>query len=193
MDTLAEKLLLDRLREGDEAAFAELVADHSPRLLSLAWRLTGSREDAEEIAQEAFLRLHRHLETFRGDSSLATWLHRTVSRLAIDHLRRRRVRERIFFFRRSEEEADPMELVADPAPSPAQQLLGGEIRRRLTRAMRRLSARQQVVFTLRHHEGLPLREIAALLDLEEGTVKSHLHRAVQLLREELKDLQEHSP
>ncbi len=193
METRAEKLLLDRLREGDDAAFAELVAGHSARLLALAWRLTGNRTDAEDITQEAFLRLHRHLGDFRGDSKLSTWLHRTISRLAIDHLRRRKLKERIFFFRRSDEEADPMELVADPGPSPGQNYLAGEVRQRVERAMQRLSARQRVVFTLRHHEELSLREIAALLELEEGTVKSHLHRAVHLLREELKDLQENSP
>jgi RNA polymerase sigma-70 factor, ECF subfamily len=193
MATRAEKLLLDRLQEGDEAAFAELVAGHSARLLALAWRLTGDRADAEDIAQEAFLRLHRHLGDFRGDSSLATWLHRTVSRLAIDHLRRRKLKERIFFFRRSEEETDPMELVADPGPSPGQNYQVGEIRQRVERGLQRLSARQRVVFTLRHHEEMPLREIAALLELEEGTVKSHLHRAVHQLREELKDLRENSP
>ena len=193
MDACTEKLLLDRVRDGDDSGFAELVAGHSSRLLALAWRLVGNREDAEDIAQEAFIRLHRHIGDFRGDSSLATWLHRTVTRLAIDHLRRRKLKERIFFFRRSEEEADPMERIADPSPSPGENYQAGEIRRRVARAMQRLSPRQQVVFTLRHYEELPLREIATLLELEEGTVKSHLHRAVHLLRQELKDLRENSP
>ncbi len=193
MDACTEKLLLDRVRNGDDSGFAELVAGHSSRLLGLAWRLVGNREDAEDIAQEAFIRLHRHIGDFRGDSALATWLHRTVTRLAIDHLRRRKLKERIFFFRRNDEEADPLELVADPSPSPGDHYQAGETRRRVARAMQRLSPRQQVVFTLRHYEELPLREIAALLELEEGTVKSHLHRAVHLLRAELKDLRENAP
>lgn len=81
-----------------------------------------------------------------------------------------------------------MEFVPDSGASPGEHLFAGEIRQRLDRAMLRLSARQRVVFTLRHYEEMPLREIAALLELEEGTVKSHLHRAVRILRQELQDL-----
>ncbi len=189
MDTCSEKMLLARIREGDESGFEPLVAAHSARAITLAWRLVGDRADAEDIAQEAFLRLHRSLPGFRGDSSVATWLHRTVTRLAIDHLRRRKLKERIFFFRRSNEEADPLDFAPDPAASPGERCLAGEIRRRLNQAMHRLSARQRAVFTLRHHEEMPLKEIAALLELEEGTVKAHLHRAVRILRQELQDLQ----
>lgn len=192
MDTCSDKTLLARIREGDDSGFEIVVANHSPRILSLAWRLTGNREDAEDIAQEAFLRFHRGIGGFRGDSSVATWLHRTVTRLAIDHLRRRKLRDRIFFFRRSSEEADPLDLVPDSAASPGERCFAGEIRQRLDRAMQRLSARQRVVFTLRHYEEMPLREIASVLELEEGTVKAHLHRAIRTLRQELRDLQEES-
>jgi RNA polymerase sigma-70 factor (ECF subfamily) len=190
MDTSSEKALLARIRDGDDSGFEALIAAHSSRILALAWRLAGNRDDAEDIAQEAFLRLHRSLGYFRGESSVATWLHRTVTRLAIDHLRRRKLRERIFFFRRGSEEADPLDFAPASSPTPGERYLAGEIRQRLEQAMQRLSARQRVVFTLRHYEEMPLREIAALLELEEGTVKSHLHRAVRILRQELKDLQE---
>jgi len=192
MDTCSEKRLLARIRDGDEAGFEELIAAHSSRVLALARRLVGNREDAEDIAQDAFLRLHRHIGDFRGDSSVATWLHRTVSRLAIDQLRRRKLKERIFFFRNSNEDADPVDLTPDTAPSPGQNFFAGEIRQRMEQALQKLSARQRVVFTLRHYEELPLKEIAERLELEEGTVKSHLHRAVSILRQELKDLHEES-
>lgn len=188
MDTCSEKTLLARIREGDDAGFEELIAAHSSRVLSLAWRLTGDREEAGDIAQDAFLRLHRSIGDFRGDSSVATWLHRTVTRLAIDHLRRQKLRKRIFFFRRENEESDPLDFVPDPASSPSDRFFEGEIRIRLDRALQRLSARQRVVFTLRHYEEMTLKEIAATLELEEGTVKAHLHRAVRILRQELKDL-----
>jgi RNA polymerase sigma-70 factor (ECF subfamily) len=192
MDTCSEKELLIRIRHGDDSVFETLVALHSPRVLSLARRLAGNREDAEDIAQEAFLRLHRNVATFRGDSSIATWLHRTVTRLAIDSLRRQKLRQRIFFFRRSSQEADPLDYVPASTLSPGARFLAGEISRHLKMAMNRLSARQQVVFTLRHFEEMPLREIADLLGLEVGTVKSHLHRAVSILRQELQHFQEES-
>ncbi|MEJ2690992.1 MAG: sigma-70 family RNA polymerase sigma factor [Deltaproteobacteria bacterium] len=190
MEKGAERKLLARIKEGDDSAFEILVAEHSSRMLSLAWRLAGNREEAEDIAQEAFLRLHRSIVDFRGESSIATWLHRTVTRLAIDYLRRQKIRQRIFFFRRNSQEVDPLDFVPSSTPSPDERYFAGEIGRHLEIAMQRLSAQQRVVFSLRHFEEMPLREIADLLELEEGTVKSHLHRAVSILRKKLKDLQE---
>jgi len=193
MDAGYEKKLLDRIRNGDDSAFEILVSEHSPRVLSLAWRLAGDREEAEDIGQEAFLRLHKSIADFRGDSSIATWLHRTVTRLAIDYLRRQKIRRRIFFFRPSHQEFDPMDSVPASTPSPDQRYFAGEIGRHLETAMNKLSVRQRIVFTLRHFEEMPLKEVALLLELEEGTVKSHLHRAVCILRRELKILQEETP
>ena len=184
-----EKLLLEQVRDGNEAAFAVLVKEHSPRIISLAWKLVGNRADAEDIAQEAFLRLHRGLSSLREESRIATWLYRTASNLAIDHLRRQNLKRKLFFFRQNDDEPDPLEQVADPAPSPGELYQAGETGRLLSGALKKLSARQRAIFTLRHQEELPLKEIAALLKLEEGTVKAHLHRAVMALRKELEALQ----
>jgi RNA polymerase sigma-70 factor (ECF subfamily) len=189
MDGQTERILLDQAREGNPAGFEALVLAHTAKTVNLALRLVGNREEAEDIAQEAFLRLHRALPTFRGESSVGTWLYRTVSRLAIDHLRREKIRRKLFFFRTTEEEADPVETVPDPGASPQDLLLAAEAGGRLTRALNRLSPRQRAVFILRHQEEMALKEVAAVLELEEGTVKAHLHRAVRVLRKELKDLQ----
>jgi len=184
-----EEILLQRAREGDDESFARLVERHSQPLINLGWRMTGSRDLAEDLAQETFLRLHRSLGRFRGDSSLATWLYRTMSRLVIDHLRREKIRRRIFFFRSADDETDdPVELAADPGPGPDEELQVRESIQRLRQAMQQLSPQQRAVFTLRHDEGLPLKEIAVVLGLSEGTVKAHLHRAVQTLRAGLGDL-----
>lgn len=199
MDTLAvsmqpqtEKIVLDQARQGEERAFARLVEAHSERAIALAWRLVGHREDAEEIAQEAFLRLHRSLPTFRGDSSVATWIYRTVSRLAIDHLRREKLKRRLFFFLGAGpgEQAVSLEGVPDPAaPSPLDQLLSRETALRMHQVLNRLPPRQKAVFVLRHLEEMTLREIAETLGLEEGTVKTHLHRAVERFRKEYRRLE----
>jgi RNA polymerase sigma-70 factor (ECF subfamily) len=193
MDGQTEKILLEQIREGNAESFESLVRHLSPRALRLAVRLTGNRAEAEEIAQEAFLRFYTGIHSFRGESSVGTWLYQTVTRLAIDHLRRERLRRRIFFFRRDEESADPMEVIADPAPSPADRVLATEACQRLSRALGKLPPRQRAVFVLRHQEELPLKEIADLLGLGEGTVKAHLHRAVQRLRKELTDGKEAAP
>ena len=195
MDEYAEKILLDQIREGNDRGFESLVQAHSSRTLSLAYRLVGDREEAEDIAQEAFLRLHRALPTFRGDSKISTWLYRTVTRLAIDHLRKEKRRRQFFFFRTDDDEDgfDPVETAAAPDPSPRDYLLAQEAQGRLNRVLKKLSPRQRAVFILRHQEELPLKEIAHMLELEEGTVKAHLHRAVTILRRELRDLHEVSP
>ena len=190
MDAAQEQILLERIRSGDEAGFEILVRQHAERVTRLAWRLLGRREDAEDLAQEAFLRLHRALPKFRGDSLISTWLYRTVTRLAIDQMRRDRLRQRLFFSRRHTEDPDPVELASDPRANPARDLRTHQAMQQLQSALADLSPRQRAIFTLRHYEGLPIKEIASLLDLGEGTVKSHLHRAVTSLRKELSDFHE---
>jgi len=190
MDERWEKILLEQIRGGATEAFEDLVRHHSPRLLGLATRLTGNRAEAEEIVQEGFIRFYARIDSFRGESSIGTWLYRTVTRLAIDHLRRERLRRKIFFFRMKEEDPDPSELVADPAPHPGEQFMAKEAGNLLARGLTRLPPRQRAVFVLRHQEEMPLSEIAVALGLEVGTVKAHLHRAVTRLREELGAIRE---
>lgn len=185
-----EQTLLRRILDGDESGFAQLVTQQTGQVVGLAWRLVGNRDDAEEIAQEAFLRLHRALPDFRGESRISTWLYRTTTHLAIDHLRRERLRRKWFFFRRDNEEPDPVELAHDPRDNPGRELQSQQAMQALRSCLQQLSPRQQVIFTLRHYEGLPLAEIAGHLGLETGTVKAHLHRAVQQLRRELADYKE---
>lgn len=191
MQPSTEKILLDQARDGQEQAFAQLVELHSEKMIALAWRLVGRREEAEEIAQEAFLRLYRSLPEFRGESRIGTWLYRTVSRLAIDHLRRERLRRKIFFFRSGDDEqSDPVELAVDPGATPQDDLLARETGERMQQVLQKLPPRQKAVFVLRHMEEMPLKEIAATLGLQEGTVKAHLHRAVNQFRRELSETRE---
>lgn len=193
MDHGQEWLLIEKIRAGDQAGFEILMRQHAAKVVGLATRLIGDRGDAEDLAQEAFLRLHRALPGFRGDSSIGTWLYRTTTRLAIDYLRRERLKRKLFFFRQSEDDPDPLDTVSDPRSNPGRDLHQRQAMARLRRAMHKLSARQRAVFVLRHHEGLPLQEIGTLLGLETGTVKAHLHRAVTTLRRELADVYEETP
>ncbi len=185
-----EQALLDRIRAGDSQSFERLVKEQTGRILGLAWRLVGNREEAEDLVQEAFLRLHRALPDFRGDSLVSTWLYRTTTRLAIDHLRRERLKRKLFFFRADNDAPDPVELASDTRDNPGRKYQSKEAMKMLRRGLNKLSPRQRVIFTLRHHEGLALQEIADHLGLETGTVKSHLHRAVTTLRLELAEFRE---
>ena len=190
MVNIDEKALLERIRKGDESGFEEIVREHTGKLVGLAWRLVGTREDAEELAQEAFLRLHRSLPDFRGDSLIGTWLYRTTTRLAIDFLRRERIKRKVFFFRQDNDSPDPVELASDSRQTPGEIFQTQEAMRSLRKNLQNLSSRQQVVFMLRHYEGLALKEIAEHLGLETGTVKAHLHRAVTQLRKDLVEFRE---
>ena len=194
MQPLTESILLEQARAGQEQAFAQLVEAHSEKMIGLARRLTGQHDVAEEVAQEAFLRLYRSLHSFRGDSSLGTWLYRTVTRLAIDHLRREKIKRRIFFLRSNDsEQVDPLELAADPGASPLELLQARETAQRIQQVLQQLPARQKAIFILRQQEGLQLKEIAELLGLELGTVKAHLHRAVSRFRQALGEEGKESP
>lgn len=192
MDARTEEVLLSQAREGDDRSFEQLVLTHSDRAIRLALRMTGNRHEAEEIAQEAFLRLHRSLHRFRGDSRLSTWMYRTVTRLAIDHLRREKLKRQVFFFRsrNDEDDLDPIDLAVSHEASPESRVLTREAGTVLKEVLQGLSARQRAVFTLRHFEELSLKEIAEVLELEEGTVKAHLHRAVHHVRQQM---QHHRP
>jgi RNA polymerase sigma-70 factor (ECF subfamily) len=161
---------LKRLRAGDARAFEELVATHQHRVFGVALRMLGSAAEAEEAAQEAFLRAHRSLPEFRGEAKLSTWLYAIVSRLCLNRLAmgdRRVVRHGEEILLR----------VADPHEGPDTGAERGEMEAALHRAIAELDEDRRVVVILRDLEGLSYEEIASALGIELGTVRSRLHRA----------------
>jgi len=179
VDGLGGAEALDGVEAGElEARFAALVASHGERARRLAWRLVGGdAAAAEDVAQEAFLRAYRSLPRFRGEAALSTWFYRILVRQAASHRRWRGLRERMGGW------GDP------EAPDPGAPAAGDPaLRRRIAAALDGLTRRQREVFVLIHLEGFTVRETAATLGRPEGTVKSHLHRALARLRAELSDL-----
>ena len=167
---------VERAREGDQEAFRMLVERHQSRAFALALRIVRSPVEAEDVAQEAFLRAWHALPRFRGDSSFGTWLHRIVARRALDRavsLRDRRRREA------SLEQA--WDLVARAASAPASP--GVANRLRLERLVGGLSTVQRAVVTLYYYEDRSVEQVASILGLPENTVKTHLSRARAALRE----------
>jgi RNA polymerase sigma-70 factor (ECF subfamily) len=166
--------LADSCRAGDTTAFEGLYRAHAPRLFGLICRLVG-REEADDLLQDIFLSAHRKLASYRGESSLGTWLFRLATNVCIDHLRSRRAQ----LSRRS----DPLPAPdAMPAGSQAGPILGVLSRLDLDRAIATLSPGCREVFVLHDVEGLEHREIAALLGISWGTSKSQLHQARRRLR-----------
>ena len=171
---MTEQELVSRARAGDESAFAQLVEDNQRRVYNLALRMTGRPEDAEEVVQEAFLNAWRGLDFFKGESTFATWIYRLTSNAAIDHLRRERRAGEVLSLD-AEGDAAPLE-PADPAPGPQEALERRERAAALRRALDALSPQHREVLEMRAADGLSYEEIAALLDLTPGTVKSRLAR-----------------
>lgn len=182
----SETAQVELARQGDRDAFAALVEQHQGKVYNLALRLTGSVEDASDVAQEAFLKAWRGLASFQGESSFSTWLYKLTSNAAIDFLRRRaRQRGTESPLSLDEEGNGLAALTPDPAPSPQEQLEHRELQEALSDGLARLSPEHRQALSLRL-AGLSYAEIARTLDVEEGTVKSRIARARLSLRNYLK-------
>lgn len=157
-------------RKGDSAAFARLVRCHQGRVFSVALRLTGSREDAEELAQDAFVQLHAALAQVQSLSHVLHWLLRTITHRSIDRLRARERAPRLVQIDKDNEPA-----ALDAAHDPLWE-------KRLQALLLQLPAAPRAVVTLRFQEDLEPAEIATVLDMPVNTVKSHLRRSLEWLR-----------
>jgi RNA polymerase sigma-70 factor (ECF subfamily) len=176
---------VERLRAGDGAAFEALLRDHGSWMMGLARRLLGDDGEAEDAVQDACLSAFRGIGSFEGGSRLATWLHRVVVNAALMRLRARRRRpERPFDVTGGafSPEGGHAGSVLDWTDQPARALEADEVRQVVRGAVADLPASYRSVFVLRDVEGLPMDEVARLLDLTVSGAKSRLHRARQELR-----------
>jgi RNA polymerase sigma-70 factor (ECF subfamily) len=175
--------LVDRWLAGDEVAFESLVRRHERRVFALALRLLGSREDAEDVAQEAFLNLHRSGHRFRREARFSTFVYRVTVNAALNRRRslgRRRARLEALRQQQAFGEGLPY------APDPEKSALGGELGAALEQAIQELGDTLRPPLVLHDVEGLPYAEISHILGLPEGTVKSRIHRARHALRRQLR-------
>lgn len=175
---LLERLLLRRLQRGDARAFQELVRRHQDRVFSICLRMLGDASEAEDICQDVFLAVHRHLPRFRGDSRLSTWIFRVTRNHCLNRLKylERRGSDGDAALDRLDAGALSSALVTAPE-GPERALLAAEQRRLVHEALLRLSAEHRLLVVLRDIEGLAYEDIARVTALPVGTVKSRLHRA----------------
>ena len=166
---------------GDTEAFRSLVERHSRYVFNVAYRLTGSASDAEDVVQTTFLRAYQQLSRFESRADFRTWLHRITVNCSIDLIRGRRHRE-------VGHDPDDLELHSDDVngqpvlPGPDRLLLSTEIRERIQAGMAQLSASERLAFTLRHVEGLPIRDVAQAMGLKTEAAKNSIFRAVKKMR-----------
>lgn len=148
----------------------------------VAYQFAGNHHDAEDIAQEVFIKVYRSLDRFRQDSQLSSWMYRIVMNACIDHRRRHAPAGAAPFGPEAEHK---MLNTPEETPGPEDRAYAGELGQVLECEIGRLPKGQRIVFVMRHHQGMKLCEIAEALGLAEGTVKRQLHAAVHRLREAL--------
>ena len=169
-----------RARAGDREAFRALVERHSRNVFRLAFRMTRSEEDAEDVVQETFLKAYSNLHRFAGRSEFSTWVHAIAANCALDLLRRRAPREQ----RTRPLQAEALEAAANEA-TPERALFGAEVGRQVALSLDRLSVMERSAFVLRHFEGRTIAEIGRTLGVKSGAAKNCVFRAVAKLQQDL--------
>jgi RNA polymerase sigma-70 factor (ECF subfamily) len=171
---------LDRALAGDRDGFRVLVERYSRPLFRLAFRMTNSETDADEVVQETFLRAWRVLDRFDGRASFSTWIYRIAANCALDLVRVRRRGELL--------PIDGGLPLASGAPSPDRLVFDRQVGERLDLALAGMTAQERTAFVLRHHEDLSIEEISASLGLSREAAKHSVFRAVRKLRQALQPL-----
>jgi RNA polymerase sigma-70 factor (ECF subfamily) len=181
-----QESLIREAQAGSHAAFSKLVRFHDEPVLRLAFRITGSYIDAQDIYQEVFLKVYKKLDRFRFECSFSTWITRIVTNSCIDFLRKGRSRRETSttIVNIGGEEIDLLNQVSDSrlAHNPEKELLRNELRANIICALRRLTPRERIVFDLKHFQGMKLRAVSEVLNTSEESVKTSLFRATRKLR-----------
>ncbi|MEJ2149362.1 MAG: sigma-70 family RNA polymerase sigma factor [Chloroflexota bacterium] len=172
--------LVARVLEGDQVAFAELVEAYQRPVYNLTYRMLGEAREAEDAAQEAFLRAYQHLERYDPQRSFKTWLLSIASNYCIDRLRKRRLT-----WLSIDEPLPPHPALNSDAPSPEAATLSGERSEAVQELLSDLAPDYRAAVVLRYWYDMPYAEIAATLDTTESAIKSRLFRARQMLAQKV--------
>jgi len=182
--SLNESELAEALKSGEREAFAEIVRRFQGRVYAAAYRVTGNREDALDVAQESFIKVYRKINAWQPTGGFLAWVLRVTTNQAIDHVRHRKRMRQTFLDETllNQSEGVPVE------PSgfdTEQEVRSHEIEAHIREVLVLLSPMQRKVFVMRHFEGFPLADIAEDLKCTVGSVKVHLFRAMKKMRDEL--------
>jgi RNA polymerase sigma-70 factor, ECF subfamily len=185
-----DRVLVDRFKSGDQSAFNEMVARYWDRIYSMVHQLLRNQQDAEEVTQDAFIRAHRGLANFRGDSAFSTWLYQIATNLARNRYwywwrRKRDQSVSIDAPVSSENDLTLAEVIPADIESPDDITVTQEFVDRIGRGMERLSTKHREILILRNVKNMSYEEIAEILSISVGTVKSRIARARESLRSKL--------
>jgi RNA polymerase sigma-70 factor (ECF subfamily) len=185
-----DRLLVDRFKNGDQGAFEQMVNRYWDRIYAMVHQLLRNQQDAEEVTQDAFIRAHRGLENFRGDSAFSTWLYQIATNLARNRYwywwRRKRDKSISFDQPVGEDSDTPLsEIFAAEVETPGDAAVTQELIDRIAYGMERISPKHREILILRNVKNLAYEEIADILKISVGTVKSRIARARESLRSKL--------
>lgn len=178
-EAISDAECVQKLQQGQTDAFETLVRRHEKTIFNLVYRMLGDYDEAAETSQEVFLSAYRAIGQFRGESNFSTWLYR----IALNHATTRR--KNLSIRQQRNVSLELTEPVSDPQPGPAETLEKKEIREHVQKALNNLSPDDATVIVLRDLQDVPYEDVAQLLEIPVGTVKSRLHRARQALKTEL--------
>lgn len=185
-----DRMLVDRFKGGDQGAFEEMVSRYWDRIYAMVHQLLRNPQDAEEVTQDAFIRAHRGLENFRGDSAFSTWLYQIATNLARNRYwywwRRKRDKSISFDQPVGEDSTTTFgEVFAADVETPEDAAVTQELIDRIARGMEKLSPKHREILILRNVKNLSYEEISGILQISVGTVKSRIARARESLRSKL--------
>nr|AIA15056.1 RNA polymerase sigma factor, sigma-70 family [uncultured bacterium] len=192
MNDVQEQIIIDRCKQGDRAAFDSLVRSHEKRVYNFAYRLCGNYDEANDVCADAFVRVFQAIRLFRGNANFSTWLFRIVINVYLDRRKRARNKQHLSLEEYIDlEESVLVRQIEDTSPTPDRVAEDHERRDMLQGAITTLPDYQRAMIVLYHTEGKSYEEIAEMLSLPLGTVKSRMNRARLMLREKLEPLKEH--
>ncbi len=179
-----DSILIERIKQGDLSAFDELIARYEKQVYSFAYRMAQNYDDANDIASEAFIKVFQAINKFRGDSNFSTWVFRIVTNTYLDKKKRSKAHLNVAIDEYVElNESSVAKQFEDPAPDPLEMMEESERKDIILDAINQLPDYQRIIIDLFHLQGLSYEEIAEVVSLPIGTVKSRLNRARLVLRD----------
>jgi RNA polymerase sigma-70 factor (ECF subfamily) len=183
---ITEQRIIQRAKSGDRDAFAELVDLYKDKVYHVSYRMLGNQQEAEDVAQETFLRVYANLDNYDPQYKFSTWIYRIASNLSIDILRKRKKNLSIDAEITGAEGVDWHDRLADTSKGPEEEVLIDELQEEVQDAIMGLNPKYRAVMLLRYIEDLSLQEISEVVQLPISTIKTRIHRGREALRKKLR-------
>ncbi|MDI3533885.1 MAG: polymerase sigma-70 factor, subfamily [Thermosediminibacterales bacterium] len=179
-----EQQLIKKCQEGNLQAFSKLVKLYEKKVFNIAYRMLGDYEEAGDVSQEVFLRIYKSIESFKGNSSLATWIYRVTTNMCIDQLRRKKGKQIYSLDEPIETDYGKLYPEApDASDTPEEQVLKKDVQKLIKKSLEKLPEEQRIVIVLRDIQGFSYNDIAEITGCSLGTVKSRINRGRKALKD----------